>query len=85
METKRCFSCKKFKPLNSFTPNKRKYQLKADKGRCLVCYSCTKKRITENMSAISFNFETNKYDIIRFTTKKSLSEYLKKLKLECNE
>ena len=62
---KRCFSCKRLKPLMWFKINPRKYQLPSDKGRAVDCRLCTcKKFIRQNGEFIKHNPTSNKYDTI---------------------
>jgi hypothetical protein len=62
---KRCFTCKRLKPLIWFKINKRKYQLKSDKGRAVDCRLCNVKRLLkQNGEVLKYNYVTNKYDAI---------------------
>ena len=65
-ETIQCFKCKQHKELNNFKENKRAYQVKAYKGKCLVCIDCDFKRALNDLSVIRFNFEINKFEITKF-------------------
>lgn len=78
MDSKKCFKCNIIKTLDKFTVNKRKYCLPSDKGTNIVCESCTKKRALKEMSLVVFNFETDRFEIIYFKTKKEVNEYFKK-------
>lgn len=63
---KRCFTCKRLKPLIWFKINKRKYQLKSDKGRAVDCRLCNVKRLLkQNGLVLKYNYVTNKYDAIK--------------------
>ena len=68
METNECFHCKIKKPLEDFDINRRKYQIKADKGRCIGCKQCYREKSIKDKSVILFNFEINNFDIIKFKT-----------------
>lgn len=65
-DTITCFNCKQKKDIKSFKENKRSYQVKAYKGRCLVCIDCDFKRSVNDLSVIRFNFESKKFDITNF-------------------
>ena len=66
---KRCFTCKRLKPLIWFKINNRKYQLKSDKGRAVNCRLCNVKRlIKQDGEVIKYNYVTNKYDAIKIKT-----------------
>jgi hypothetical protein len=80
MESKRCFECKKIKKLDNFSINLRKYQLKADKGRCIVCHTCTKTRALRDMKLIILNFETQKFETLYFKSKNQVHKHIRKLK-----
>jgi formate hydrogenlyase subunit 6/NADH:ubiquinone oxidoreductase subunit I len=82
MEKKRCFECKKIKTLDCFTVNSRKYQLKADMGRCIVCHSCTKARALRDMKLIILNSETQKFETLYFKSKNQVLKHIKELKLQ---
>ena len=78
MESKKCFTCKQELPLSDFDVDRRKYQLKSDKGTCKVCKECEYKRALEQMSTIKFNFDTNKFDIINFETVDEVNKFFNK-------
>ncbi len=62
---KRCFTCKRLKPLIWFKINHRTYQLPSDKGRVVDCRLCSVKRfINQDGEIIKYNPSTNKYDTI---------------------
>ena len=66
---KRCFTCKRLKPLVWFKINNRKYHIKSDKGRAVNCRLCNVKRlIKQNGEVIKYNYVTNKYDAITIKT-----------------
>lgn len=66
---KRCFTCKRLKPLIWFKINNRKYQLKSDKCRAVNCRLCNVKRlIKQDGQIIKYNYETNKYEPITIKT-----------------
>ena len=80
MENKRCFECKKIKTLDCFSVNSRKYQLKADMGRCIVCHTCIKARALRDMKLIILNDETQKFETLYFKSKDQVLKHIKKLK-----
>ena len=80
MESKRCFECKKIKRLDNFSINLRKYQLKADKGRCIVCHTCIKARALKDMKLIILNTETQKFETLYFKSKNKVLKHIKELK-----
>lgn len=82
MESKKCFECRKLKTLDCFPVNTRKYQLKADLGRCIVCHSCTKARALRDRKLVVFNHETDKFDIIEFKSKNQIDKYFKDMKMK---
>lgn len=65
-ETIQCFKCKQYKVLNEFKENTRKYQLKAYKGKCLVCIDCDFNIALKDLSVIRFNSEIEKFEITKF-------------------
>ena len=73
---KRCFTCKRLKPLVWFKINNRKYHIKSDKGRAVNCRLCNVKRlIKQNGEVLKYNYVTNKYDVVRI--KKDLIRIIK--------
>lgn len=74
-ETKKCFACKKELPLTYFAVDRRKYQLKSDKGTCKVCFDCEEERALKTLSLIRFNFQKNEFEIITFETKEDVYNY----------
>ncbi len=80
MESKRCFECKKIKTLDCFSVNSRKYQLKADMGRCIVCHTCIKARALRDMKLIILNDETQKFETMYFKSKNQVEKYMRELK-----
>ena len=66
---KRCFTCKRLKPLIWFKINNRKYHIKTDKGRAVNCRLCNVKRlIKQNGEVLKYNYVTNKYDAVTIKT-----------------
>ncbi len=60
---KRCFTCKRVKPLFMFGKNRMKYQIKSDMGRLIDCRLCTIKRIyKQDGNYIAYNFTTKRFD-----------------------
>jgi len=75
METKRCFRCDKIKPLDAFNVNRMKYQLKSDKGHCITCIKCMIKHTSADMKGMIYNFDTGKFEVKYFKTKKEIKEH----------
>ncbi|CAB5218483.1 hypothetical protein UFOVP211_22 [uncultured Caudovirales phage] len=75
MQTKRCFECRQIKQLTEFSINRRKYCLPSDKGTNICCIECNINRAKRQMSAVQFNFETNKYEIINFNNEQEIEKY----------
>lgn len=73
---KKCFYCKIEKPLEAYQVNNRKYQVKADKGRCISCKQCFMEQSIKDLSVIYFNFEINKYEIVKFETKEQVIKFI---------
>jgi formate hydrogenlyase subunit 6/NADH:ubiquinone oxidoreductase subunit I len=80
MEKKRCFECKKIKTLDNFPVNTRKYQLKAEMGRCIVCHTCTKARALRDMKLIILNQETQKFETLYFKSKNQVEKHIREEK-----
>ena len=78
METKKCFSCKEILPLNAFKPDKRKYQLKNSKGRCVICHECSLQKAIEIMGCIRYDYENSKFISYNFETKEEVIEFFKR-------
>jgi len=77
METLRCFTCKTEKPLSKYKDNKRHYQIKANKGKCIVCKLCSFQKALNELSVIRYNFEEKRFDIIRFKDYAEVAEFFK--------
>lgn len=75
MDSKKCFRCKIEKPLSEFDVDRMKYQLKNDKGTCKVCKDCEFQRALELLSVCRFNFETEKFEVIKFKDIKEVYVY----------
>ena len=84
METKKCFSCKEILPLNAYKPDKRKYQLKNSKGRCVVCHECCLEKALEKMSCIRFDYELDKFVVHNFENEQEVIEFYKKERKQWN-
>lgn len=72
---KKCFLCKELLPLEEFDVDNRKYQLKADMGTCKVCRKCELERAIRDLSTVKFNYETNKFEVIKFENEDEVREY----------
>ena len=77
MDNKQCFTCKEYKDLDLFFVDRRKYQVKADKGRCKVCIECEKKKALKHMEILKFSFEENKFVTIKFDKVCDVINYFK--------
>jgi len=72
---KKCFRCKELLDLSEFDVDNRKYQLKADMGTCKVCKSCEIDRAIKDLSTVKFNYETNKFEVIKFENEDDVKRY----------
>jgi hypothetical protein len=72
---KNCFLCKELLSLEEFDVDNRKYQLKADMGTCKVCRKCELERAIRDLSTVKFNYETNKFEVIKFENEDEVREY----------
>ena len=77
METLKCFECQVNKPLDNFSVNRRHYQIKAYKGRCMVCQKCSLFRALETLKLVRFSFEDNKFIVIEFKDANEVIEFFK--------
>lgn len=75
METLKCFNCNIEKPLIKFKENKRVYQTKSSKGRCLVCKLCSFVDALNTLSIVRFNYETNAFEVKKFNNKGEVVEF----------
>lgn len=75
---KKCFHCKIEKPLEEFSINRRKYQIKADQGRCIGCKQCYLEKSIKDKSVIFYNFEAEKFEIIKFETEQEVINFINK-------
>jgi hypothetical protein len=66
METLKCFKCHIEKPLVKFKNNNRKYQLKAYKGKCIVCKLCSLQEALNTLSIVRYDYEDNKFKCTYF-------------------
>ena len=78
METLKCFECKIEKPLEKFPPNRRKYQIKSSKGRCLVCKKCVLHNAITKLYVVRYNFDESKFEIIHFKDANEAVEFINK-------
>jgi hypothetical protein len=72
---KKCFNCKELLTLDKFDIDKIKYQLKSDKGTCKVCIECEIERTLNDLSTVKFNYEINKFEVIKFENKEEVKQY----------
>lgn len=62
---KRCFTCKRNKPLFLYGKNNMKYMLSSDKGRLVECRLCSCKRLIKQKGRIArYNFDIKKFEMI---------------------
>lgn len=73
---KKCFYCKIEKPLNEFSLDRRKYQIKADLGTCKGCKQCYLEQSIRDLSVIYFDFEIDKFVIEKFETKEEVIKFI---------
>jgi hypothetical protein len=72
---KECFNCKELLTLDKFKVDNRKYQLPANKGTCKVCIKCEIERTLNDLSTVKFNYETDKFEVIKFENENEVREY----------
>jgi hypothetical protein len=72
---KKCFKCKELLALDKFNVDNRKYQLPADKGTCKVCIKCEIERTLNDLSTVKFNYEIDKFEVIKFENKEQVKQY----------
>jgi hypothetical protein len=77
METLRCFTCKLDKPLNKYKNNNRHYQIKAYKGKCVVCKLCSFQKALNDLSVVRYNFEEKGFNIIKFNDYAEVAEFFR--------
>jgi hypothetical protein len=78
METLKCFECKIEKPLSKFAPNKRKYQIKSAKGRCLVCKKCVLHNAITKLQVVRYDYEESTFKVINFKDANEAVEFINK-------
>ena len=78
METLKCFECKIEKPLSKYAPNRRKYQIKAYKGMCMICKKCALHNAITKLQVVRYNFDENKFEIIKFKDANEAVEFITK-------
>ena len=78
METLKCFECNIEKPLVKFADNKRVYQTKSSKGKCIVCKLCSFQKALEILSVVRFNYTDNKFEVIKFENQCEVVEFFQK-------
>jgi hypothetical protein len=78
METLKCFECKVDKPLSKYTPNRRTYQIKANKGVCIVCKKCVLHNAITKLQVVRYNFDESKFEIIKFKDANEAVEFINK-------
>lgn len=78
METLKCFECKIEKPLEKYKPNKRKYQIKSSKGRCIICKKCSLHKALIELQVVRYNYDENKFEVINFKDPNEVVEFFNK-------
>ena len=76
METLKCFECKIEKSLSKYAPNRRKYQVKANKGMCIICKKCSLYNAITKLYVVRYNFDESKFDIIKFKDANEAVEFI---------
>ena len=70
-ERKRCFRCDKIKPLYAFNVNR----VPKGKKTCATCKKCMIKHTSQDMQGIIYNFDTGKFEVKIFKTKKEIKQH----------
>ena len=78
MQTLRCFECKIEKPLSKYKPNRRLYQVKANKGMCIICKKCVLYNALTKLYVVRYNFDENKFEIIKFKDANEAVDFIDK-------
>lgn len=76
MDKKRCLTCKQDLPLEDYSDNTMKYQLKSDLGKVRECKVCGMKRAINNLKVVNYNFEESKFEVITFESKTDAIQWL---------
>ena len=66
---KKCFDCQRTYPLFMFFKSKMGYQRPNDYGVVKVCRICNDKKWSRDMSAWLYDFNINKFQLIKFKNK----------------
>ena len=72
---KECFNCKELLPLSEYKVSRKSGLLKSDLGRCRVCRKCELERAIRDLSTVKFNYEINKFEVIKFENENEVREY----------
>ena len=72
IEKRACFTCGVVKPVTDYCRNDRKYKIKKYLGVSINCFQCIVDSAKKDFSAVNFNFETNKYEIINFKSEEEI-------------
>lgn len=75
METLKCFNCGIEKPLEKFKDNKRTYQIKSSKGKCIVCKACSFHKALKTLSVVRYDFEEKKFKVIYFKNQHEVLDF----------
>jgi hypothetical protein len=72
---KKCFNCKELLTLDKFDVSRKSGLLKSDLGRCRVCIKCEIERTLNDLYTVKFNYEINKFEVIKFENKEEVIQY----------
>lgn len=73
--TLKCFQCGVDKPLEKYKDNTRKYKISSYKGKCMVCKACSFHTALDKLSIVRFDFEENKFKLIKFNNKYEVLDF----------
>jgi hypothetical protein len=76
--TLKCFKCGIDKPLEKYKDNNRKYQIKGNQGKCIVCKLCSLQNTLNTLSVVRYDYEENKFVVIPFQNKCEVVEFFDK-------
>lgn len=78
METLKCFNCHIEKPLSKFKDNKRAYQIKSAKGKCIICKACSFHKALKTLSVVRYDFEEKTFKVIHFENQYEVLDFFDK-------
>jgi len=76
--TLKCFKCGIDKPLEKYKDNNRKYQIKDNQGKCIVCKLCSLQDALNTLSVVRYDYEENKFIVTAFQNKCEVVEFFDK-------